>query len=153
MSTRLHIQPKGTNLKTQLRKRLLPLLNYTLNPLTRRLAHSRFGPFAVIQHIGRRSGRMYETPIIARKVDDGFIIELTYGEDVDWYKNVVEAGECIVVQQGKEYPVRGLAPLVPEIGRAAFSPIQQAILRALNRQHFVKLLNANWTESEHHKIG
>ena len=129
------------NLLRLLRTGWLTLLKYTLNPLTRRLARSLFGPFALVRHVGRRSGKPYETPIIARPVADGFVIELTYGPEVDWHKNIVAAGGCTVVWHGGEYAVNQIEPLDTETGRAAFSPFQQLILRLLRRTHF-ELLKA-----------
>lgn len=123
----------------QLRKGLLTVLKYTLNPLTRRLARTSFGPFAIVRHVGRRSGKQYETPIIARPLVNGFVIELTYGYDVDWHKNVVAAGHCTVVWHGREYAIDKIEPLDTETGRAAFSPSQQLILRLLRREHFEKM--------------
>jgi deazaflavin-dependent oxidoreductase (nitroreductase family) len=126
-------------LQQQLRDGLLIVLKYALNPLTRRLARSSFGPFAIVRHVGRRSGKHYETPIIVSPVKDGFVIELTYGYDVDWHKNVLAAGGCAVVWHGKEYKINKIEPLDPETGRAAFPPPQQLILRLLGRTHFEKL--------------
>ena len=79
-------------IQQQLRKGFLILIKYTLNPLTRKLARSSFGPFSIVRHIGRRSGKPYETPIIVAPIRGDFVIELTYGPDVDWHKNVVAAG-------------------------------------------------------------
>jgi deazaflavin-dependent oxidoreductase (nitroreductase family) len=126
-------------LTQQLRNGLLKGLKYSLNPLTRRIAHSPFGPFAIVRHVGRRSGKHYETPIIVRPVQDGFVIELTYGKDVDWHKNVLAAGRCTVLWHGKEYVIDGIEPLDTETGRAAFTLPQQWILRVLGRQHFEKM--------------
>jgi deazaflavin-dependent oxidoreductase (nitroreductase family) len=126
-------------LQQQLRNGLLIVLKYTLNPLTRRLARSSFGPFSLVRHVGRRSGKRYETPIIVAPVEDGFVIELTYGPDVDWHKNVVAAGGCTLVWHGKEYVIDRIEPVDPQTGRAAFSPPQQFILRLLRRKHFEKL--------------
>ncbi len=127
------------NLQQQLRNGLRIVLKYTLNPLTRRLARSSFGPFAIVRHVGRRSGKRYETPIIVRPVEDGFVIELTYGHDVDWHKNVLAAGGCTVVWHGKEYVIDKIEPLDTETGRVAFPPPQQLILRLLRRKHFEKM--------------
>jgi deazaflavin-dependent oxidoreductase (nitroreductase family) len=127
------------SLQQRLRQGLLIVLKYTLNPLTRRLARSSFGPFAIVRHVGRRSGKRYETPIIVAPVKDGFVIELTYGPDVDWHKNVVAAGGCTMIWHGKEYVIDKIEPVDTEIGRAAFSPAQQLILRLLRRKHFEKL--------------
>ena len=126
-------------LQQHLRHGLLIVLKYTLNPLTRRLARSSFGPFSLVRHIGRRSGKLYETPIVVAPVRDGFVIELTYGPDVDWHKNVVAAGGCTVVWHGKEYVIDTIEPVDTQTGRAAFSPRQQLILRLLRRKHFEQL--------------
>jgi deazaflavin-dependent oxidoreductase (nitroreductase family) len=126
-------------LQQQLRNGLLIVLKYTLNPLTRRLARSSFGPFSIVRHVGRRSGKVYETPIIVAPIKDGFVIELTYGPDVDWHKNVLAAGGCNVVWHGKEFVIDTIEPLDTQTGRAAFSPLQQLILRLLRREHFEKL--------------
>jgi deazaflavin-dependent oxidoreductase (nitroreductase family) len=118
---------------------LLIVLKYILNPLTRRLARSSFGPFTIVRHVGRRSGKLYETPIIVSPVEDGFVIELTYGYDVDWLKNVLAAGGCTLVWHGKEYVIDKTEPVDTETGRAAFPPPQQLFLRILGRKHFEKM--------------
>jgi deazaflavin-dependent oxidoreductase (nitroreductase family) len=123
----------------QLRKGWLTGLKYTLNPLTRRLARSSFGPISIIRHVGRRSGKLYETPIMAIRVEDGFVIELTYGYDVDWHKNVVAAGGCTVIWHGKAYAIDKIEPIDTETGRAAFPLPAQLILRILGRKHFEKM--------------
>src|SRR5215510_1568064 len=99
------------HLQLQLRNGLLTALKYTLNPLTRRLARSSFGPFSIVRHVGRRSGKRYETPIIVAPLKDGFVIELTYGPDVDWHKNILVAGGCTLLWHGKEYVINKIEPL------------------------------------------
>ena len=127
------------NLQRQLRNGWLTVLKYTLNPLTRRLARSSFGPFSIVRHVGRRSGKLYETPIIVSRVRDGFVIELTYGPDVDWHKNVLAAGSCSLIWHGQEHLIDKIEPLDTETGRAAFPPSQRLILRLLGRKHFEKM--------------
>ncbi len=118
------------------RDRFLRTLEHTLNRLTIRIARSRVGPFALLRHVGRRSGRPYETPLILARVPEGFVAELTYGLDVDWYKNITAAGRCTVLHHGREYEVDGIADYPQERGLAAFPAPARAILRAIGRHEF-----------------
>ncbi len=57
--------------------------------------------FAIVSHVGRRSGRTYRTPVNAFRTDDGYIIALTYGPESDWVKNVLAAGSCELQTRGR----------------------------------------------------
>jgi len=48
----------------------------------------------LVVHRGRRSGRVYDTPVLVFPADDGYVIALTYGPDTDWIRNVLAAGGC-----------------------------------------------------------
>lgn len=50
------------------------------------------GPFVEVEHVGRRSGRVFRTPIMAFRDGSTITIALTYGPDVDWLKNLRAAG-------------------------------------------------------------
>jgi hypothetical protein len=50
--------------------RYLRWLNRTLNPLTLRAARSGRGPFSLVEHVGRKSGRTFEAPLILAEVPD-----------------------------------------------------------------------------------
>jgi deazaflavin-dependent oxidoreductase (nitroreductase family) len=49
-------------------------------------------PLAVVQHVGRRSGKAYRTPVLALVVEGVIVTPLPYGTDIDWCRNVVTAG-------------------------------------------------------------
>src|SRR5881275_2181866 len=102
------------------RGRLLWLLNNTLNRVTSQAARSGHGPFSLIRHVGRQSGRSYETPVILAKAPEGFIAELTYGENVNWYRNIIAAGGCAVVHHRVEYRVNHIEPCSVARGRRAY---------------------------------
>jgi hypothetical protein len=55
-------------------------------------AGKRMSPFALVCHTGRRSGRLRRTPIRVIHRPDGFIVPLTYGRRVDWYRNLEATG-------------------------------------------------------------
>jgi deazaflavin-dependent oxidoreductase (nitroreductase family) len=89
-----------------------PLLNairvsnkYVLNPLMSRFAGRRNSYAAAIRHTGRKSGKQYSTPVGAERVQDGFIIPLGYGTQVDWLQNVIAAGRATVVAEGQTHDV------------------------------------------------
>jgi deazaflavin-dependent oxidoreductase (nitroreductase family) len=116
-------------------KPFLWLLKNTLNRLTSRMARAGLGPFSLIRHVGRKSGRTYETPVILVEVPEGFIAELTYGDKTDWYRNAVADG-CVVVHHGKEYRVNNIEPCTAEHGRNAYPTPFRQILKATARNEF-----------------
>ena len=60
---------------------------------------------SIIRHVGRTSGRDYETPVGAVATDDGFVIALPYGSQADWLKNVLASGRAVLVDEGFTYEV------------------------------------------------
>ena len=116
---------------------ILSFNKHILNPLFLKFAGRTRTPFAVVYHIGRRSGKPYSTPIIVMRVGSGFVIALTYGPKVDWYRNLQAAGGAILLWHGREYPIGKPEPLDVEAGLAEFAPWQQKILRARNVRDFV----------------
>jgi deazaflavin-dependent oxidoreductase (nitroreductase family) len=127
--------------KQRIRTSFLGFLKHYFNPLTRKIAYSSFGPFAIVRHVGRRSGKQYETPIIVQPFEDGFVIELTYGPQVDWYKNVLAAGGCTIHRHRKDYVINKIEPLDTSVGRAAFPLPERLILSIAGMKHFVKMTN------------
>ncbi|WP_350348950.1 nitroreductase family deazaflavin-dependent oxidoreductase [Agromyces sp. G08B096] len=120
----------------RVKRTFLTVLKHTLNPLTLRAARRGRGPFALVRHVGRKSGATYETPLILARVPGGFIAELTYGPEVNWYRNIVAAGRCTVVWRGREHPVDGIEPYDAEAGRRAFGFPASALLKLLRRHEF-----------------
>src|ERR1700750_943906 len=48
--------------------------------------------FAILEHVGRKSGRTFRTPLNVFSTDEGVAILLSYGPDRDWLKNITAAG-------------------------------------------------------------
>ena len=59
-------------------------------------------PWVVICHRGRRSGRMYRTPVNAYRRGDVLAVVVLYGERSDWVQNVL-AGGGHAVRAGRTY--------------------------------------------------
>lgn len=87
----------------QLRDRIRQFNKRRLNPLTLKIAGDSSGTYAALKHVGRRSGRTYQTPVVAELLDDGFVIPLPYGANVDWCRNVMAAGGCTLRWNEHEY--------------------------------------------------
>lgn len=85
---------------------------------------------SVIEHVGRKSGREYRTPIVAMPVGEGFAIALPYGSGADWVRNVLAAGSATLVHEGAVIPV-GRAALVTTASVAASLPSKE--VRTLRR--------------------
>ncbi|MGC5168502.1 hypothetical protein [Luteimicrobium sp. DT211] len=68
----------------------------------------RVPPLGVIEHVGRRSGRTYRTPVMAmarRRLDGGVdaVFALPYGSRVDWVRIGETAGTLTLVRKGVHY--------------------------------------------------
>lgn len=109
-----------------LSKTLAQINKRIANPVMRRFAF--LPPMAVVVHRGRSSGREYRTPVFAFPTDQGLVIALVYGLEVDWLKNVVAVGVCTVIRRGR--PIEVGNPRV--VGWAAGSkPMPIAVRLAL----------------------
>ncbi|OBG92296.1 peptidase [Mycobacterium sp. E3251] len=66
-------------------------------------------PFAIVEHVGRRSGKPYRTPVNVFSADvdgkPGVAILLTYGPDRDWLKNLTAAGGGRMRRNGKGFGI------------------------------------------------
>jgi deazaflavin-dependent oxidoreductase (nitroreductase family) len=122
--------------RNTIRRHFFWVLKNTLNRLTARMARAGHGPFALICHVGRKTGRGYETPVILATASQGFVAELTYGDKVDWYRNIVAAGGCVVIYRGKRYRVNRIEPCSAEQGRSAYPAPFRQVLRAAARTEF-----------------
>ena len=110
---------------------------YVTNRLLRGFANLSHGPFAIIRHVGRRSGKPYETVIWAWQLGEGFVIALTYGESVDWYRNMLAAGGGTVVWHKRAYVVGKPEPIDAKTALPAFPAAFRPIFRRAGMQDFV----------------
>lgn len=100
----------------------------TLNPAVLTFAGRPHSPYAVVQHVGRRSGRTFTTPVVAVPTTDGFVIPLPYGDTVDWCRNILAAKGCTIVSDGEPHVVS--APQVID------APIAEPLLDRAHRAVF-----------------
>jgi deazaflavin-dependent oxidoreductase (nitroreductase family) len=98
--------------------------------------------FGIVEHLGRRSGKPYRTPVTVFSADvdgqPGVAILLTYGPDRDWLKNLTAAGGGRMRRRGQSFGIadpqvvtrakaathvtRGMRPIFARL------PFEQAVL-------------------------
>ena len=109
------------------------------NKLMIHIAGKQFGHFAILSHVGRKSGKLYRIPIIAEPIKNGFVIALTYGKKVDWYENVIAKGGCSLTWKKKDYSLIKPELIQKEEGLMAFPAIFRSGLQKMGVQDYLKL--------------
>ncbi len=112
------------------------------NKLLIHLAGTDIGLFAVLTHVGRKSGKSYKIPIIVEPVDNGFVIALTYGKKVDWYENVKAKGGCSLKWRNKDYELTDPKFMDPGVALQAFPAVFRIGLRMMGIQYYLRLSNS-----------
>jgi deazaflavin-dependent oxidoreductase (nitroreductase family) len=100
-----------------------------MRPLALRSAGKEGSSTSVVRHVGRRSGRTYQTPVIAVRHDDSFLIALPYGMRTDWLKNVLGKGSATLVTNGHAYEVDRPEVIPMEGATGYFRPREQRMHR------------------------
>jgi deazaflavin-dependent oxidoreductase (nitroreductase family) len=112
---------------------------YVTNKILIHISGKKSGHFAVLSHVGRKSGKLYRIPIIAEPFENGFVIALTYGRKVDWLANVRAKGGCSLHWKNSEYALVQPEFIDKEIGLRAFPAVIRSGLRFMRIENFLKL--------------
>ena len=96
-------------------------------------------PFAVIPHVGRRSGRPYRTPVVAFHAGPAFVVPMTYGRDVDWAPNIVRANGCDLERMGHRATLRNLRIVAFDAAEPRLPAFARQIFRAAALPGYVLL--------------
>jgi deazaflavin-dependent oxidoreductase (nitroreductase family) len=107
------------------------------NRITSRFA-DRLPGFAILTHAGRKSGRVYRTPVNVFRTPEGFLIALTYGRESEWVKNVLAAGRGELETRGVRCQL--FAPtIVHDPTRRRFPLPVRIVLRLIGATDFMQL--------------
>jgi hypothetical protein len=90
-------------LTMRFRKRWLAKFNIAVTNRVTSLFAGWLPGFGILTHVGRKSGKVYRTPVNVFRVPTAFIIALTYSSQSEWVKNVLAAGGCELKTRGKKY--------------------------------------------------
>ncbi len=104
------------------------------NNLTRKISGTERSSWGLLTHVGRRSGRVYQTSLGAQPYRDGFLLPLGYGLRTDWYRNLMAAGTGTLAWKGRTYQLERPELISgPEVMRAW--PVGSRILLRLAGMH------------------
>jgi deazaflavin-dependent oxidoreductase (nitroreductase family) len=125
-------------LMMRFRKRWLAKINIAFTNRITSLFAGRLPGFGILTHVGRKSGRVYRTPINVFRASNGFIIALTYSSQSEWVKNVLAAGGCELKTRGKKYQLS--APkVVRDPSRKRFPFPVRLVLRTVGANEYMEL--------------
>ena len=110
------------------------------NRITRHIAGWMPG-FAIVTHVGRRSGRTYRTPVNVFRQGDGFLFALMYGADSDWVRNVIATGGCRIETRRRTYELREPQRFTDPTRAGVPVPVRW-IMRRLDVEDFMTLRKA-----------
>jgi deazaflavin-dependent oxidoreductase (nitroreductase family) len=80
---------------------LRPFTIRFVNPITRLVAGWLPG-FGILRYRGRKTGKVYRTPMNVFRHGDHMVFALTYGSDVQWVRNVLASGSLEVRTLGRD---------------------------------------------------
>jgi deazaflavin-dependent oxidoreductase (nitroreductase family) len=125
-------------LMMRFRKRWLAKINIVFTNRITSLFAGWLPGFGILTHVGRKSGKVYRTPVNVFRTPSGFIIALTYSSQSEWVKNVLAAGGCELKTRGKKYQLS--APkVVRDPTRRRFPTPVRVVLRIVGADEYMEL--------------
>jgi len=126
-------------LMMRFRKRWLARINIAFTNRITGLFAGWLPGFGILTHVGRKSGKVYRTPINVFRASNGFIVALTYSSQSEWVKNVLAACGCELKTRGKKYQLS--APkVVRDPTRCRFPIPVRLVLRVVGADEYMELL-------------
>ena len=126
-------------LMMRFRKRWLAKINIAFTNRITGLFAGRLPGFGMLTHVGRKSGKVYRTPVNVFRVPEGFVIALTYSSHSEWVKNVLAAGGCELRTRGKEYQL-STPQVVRDPTRRQFPVPVRLVLRVVGADEYMELV-------------
>jgi deazaflavin-dependent oxidoreductase (nitroreductase family) len=120
------------------RKRWLAKINIAFTNRITSLFAGWLPRFGILTHVGRKSGKVYRTPVNVFRASNGFIIALTYSSQSEWVKNVLAAGGCELKSRGKKYQLSS-PNVVRDPTRRRFPIPVRVVLRIVGADEYMEL--------------
>jgi hypothetical protein len=112
---------------------------HILNRIILWLTDKGIGPYSIVTHIGRRSGRIYKTPVLASYIDESIYIPLPYGDYVDWLRNVLAHDGCEIFWQSEEITTSDPVVIEAETALPFLSEGRRKLLERSDVEKFLQL--------------
>jgi deazaflavin-dependent oxidoreductase (nitroreductase family) len=129
-------------LMMRFRKRWLAKINIAVTNRITSLFAGWLPGFGILTHVGRKSSKVYRTPINVFRASNGFVIALTYSSQSEWVKNVVAAGGCELKTRGKKYQLAS-PNVVHDSTRRRFPFPVRLVLKLVCADEYMEFQNAN----------
>jgi deazaflavin-dependent oxidoreductase (nitroreductase family) len=121
-------------------RRVIIFVARFVNPLVLAMAGRRWMPIVgILHHRGRRSGRVYATPLGMRPLADGFVMPRTLSEHSAWYQNVQAAGSAVVTWAGADHQLDRPEVVDAATAEVAFPRYERFLFRLLGIDEFLFL--------------
>ena len=118
------------------------------NDMTRHISGTERSSWGLLTHVGRRSGRTYQTSLGTCGYGDGFLLPLGYGPHTDWYRNLLAAGTCTLAWKGRTYQLERPELISGSEPMQAWRKRDQILLRLAGMHDFVWLHQSAQEASE-----
>lgn len=121
-------------------RRAIRLAARLVNPLVLLVSGRRWMPIVgILRHRGRRTGRLYSTPLGMRPLAGAMVIPRTFGAGSAWYRNLVAAGSVEITYRGRTATFG--SPSLSELAgvAVAFPGYERALFRLLGIDDFLVL--------------
>jgi deazaflavin-dependent oxidoreductase (nitroreductase family) len=125
-------------LMMRFRKRWLAKINIAFTNRITGLFAGWLPGFGILKHLGRKSGRVYRTPVNVFRASNGFIIALTYSSHSEWVKNVLAAGGCELRTRWKRYELSA-QHVVHDPTRRRFPIPVRVVLKIVGADEYMEL--------------
>jgi deazaflavin-dependent oxidoreductase (nitroreductase family) len=130
--------PAAAILLMRFRRRWLAKFNIAVTNRITGLFAGWLPGFGILTHVGRKSGKVYRTPINVFRISSGFIIALTYSSQSEWVKNVLAARGCELKTRGRKYQLSS-PTVMHDPTRRRFPFLVSIVLRLVGADEYMEL--------------
>lgn len=112
----------------------------SFNRLALRVSGHRWFPlYAVVEHVGRKSGRAYEVPVALIVAPDRFVVCLPFGRGTNWARNVLAAGGCTIRWKGAVHHLTSPQIVGPDVALPLANRLERFMIPRLGFEEFLLL--------------